>query len=55
MSVIARSVSDEAISAENKDCFAPLAMTLWLNLMALHRGHVKVLLNLKGRKELWGG
>jgi hypothetical protein len=31
MSVIARSVSDEAISAENKDCFAPLAMTFRLS------------------------
>lgn len=37
---MARSVSDEAISAENKDCFAPFAMTLWLNLMLLHRGPV---------------
>jgi len=27
MPVIARSASDEAISAENKDCFAALAMT----------------------------
>jgi hypothetical protein len=35
MSVIARSVSDEAISAENKDCFALLAMTCWLNFTAL--------------------
>jgi hypothetical protein len=35
MAVIARSVSDEAISAENKDCFAPLAMTFRLNFTAL--------------------
>jgi hypothetical protein len=33
--VIARSASDEAISAENKDCFAPLAMTPLLNFTAL--------------------
>jgi hypothetical protein len=38
--VIARSVSDEAIPAENKDCFAALAMALRLNLMALDRRHV---------------
>jgi hypothetical protein len=37
MSVIARSVSDEAISAENKDCFAPLAMTFQLNFTALRQ------------------
>ena len=36
--VIARSVHDEAISAENKDCFTPFAMTLRLNLMALEGG-----------------
>jgi hypothetical protein len=35
MPVIARSASDEAISAANKDCFAPLAMTPQLNLMPL--------------------
>jgi hypothetical protein len=35
MAVIARSVSDEAIPCKNKDCFAALAMTLRLNLMAL--------------------
>jgi hypothetical protein len=35
MAVLARSVSDEAISWKNKDCFAALAMTLWLNLTAL--------------------
>jgi hypothetical protein len=35
MSVIARSTSDEAISAENKNCFAPLAMTFSLNFTAL--------------------
>jgi len=35
MAVIARSVSDEAISAKNKDCFAPLAMTFGLNFTAL--------------------
>lgn len=35
---IARRVSDEAIPAENKDYFAPLAMTLQRNLMAFpHR------------------
>jgi len=28
-------VSDEAISAENKDCFAPHAMTFRLNFTAL--------------------
>jgi hypothetical protein len=31
MAVIARSVSDEAIPYENRDCFASLAMTLQLN------------------------
>jgi hypothetical protein len=35
MSVIARSASDEAISAENKDCFATLAMTAQLNFAPL--------------------
>jgi hypothetical protein len=35
MSVIARSASDEAISAENKDCFAPLAMTFRFNFATL--------------------
>ena len=35
--VIARSGRDEAISAENEDCFTPFAMTLLLNLMALVR------------------
>lgn len=35
MPVIARSASDEAISAENKDCFATLAMTSRLNFTAL--------------------
>ena len=35
MAVIARSVSDEAISCKNKDCFAALAMTLRLNFMPL--------------------
>jgi hypothetical protein len=39
MAVIARSISDEAISCENKDCFAPLAMTPPLNFTALlHKG-----------------
>jgi hypothetical protein len=33
--VIARSVSDEAISKENKDCFAALAMTAALNFPPL--------------------
>jgi hypothetical protein len=32
---LSRSVSDEAISRENKDCFAALAMTLRLNFSAL--------------------
>jgi hypothetical protein len=35
MAVIARSMSDEAISCKNKDCFALLAMTLLLNFTAL--------------------
>jgi hypothetical protein len=35
MAVIARAVRDEAISAENKDCFAPLAMTFRLHFTAL--------------------
>jgi hypothetical protein len=35
MPVIARSASDEAISAENKDCFAALAMTPQLHFTPL--------------------
>lgn len=35
MSVIARSVSAEAISAETKDCFASLAMTTQRNFLPL--------------------
>src|SRR5262245_56198965 len=35
MPVIARSASDEAISAEHKDCFDPLAMTPQLNFAPL--------------------
>jgi hypothetical protein len=43
MAVLARSGSDEVISGKNKDCFAPLAMTLLRNLIpSPHKGRGNV-------------